>query len=44
MKCGENELAFFNVTDIDMEGEETCNDKEGHPRYLHTCVHIYVHV
>lgn len=38
VKCGDNELAFFNVTDIDIEGNETCNDREGHPRYLHMYV------
>lgn len=34
MQCGENELAFFKLTDMDVEGEENCSDRDGNPRYV----------
>ena len=32
MKCREDQLAFFNVTDLDLEGPDTCVDEDGNPK------------
>ena len=34
MQCGENELAFLNLTDMDVEGKENCQDQDGNPKYV----------
>ena len=33
MQCESDEMAFFNVTDLDLQGPEDCEDEDGSFRY-----------
>ena len=34
VQCESGQLAFFNVTDIEIEGDQNCRDEDGNPRYV----------
>lgn len=38
VRCAEGQLAYFNITDLDMEGR-VCEDN-GHKKYEHVCMYI----
>ena len=33
MKCGGDQLAFFNITTMELEGKETCIDEDGNEKF-----------
>ena len=41
MKCREDQLAFFNITTMDLEGR-TCIDEDGNEKFIKQIVSISV--
>ena len=41
VRCAEGQLAYFNITALDMQGMDDCKDDEGHNKYeCIICMHF----